>query len=256
MGASESDAFRPAMREQLGLELVPGREEIEMLLIEKNMKPVSWPPPGAEDNPPAVVPGQVWFPKASWASAGYASPEAALQTYFWALDKQDPAGFKASMTAGAEEEFSKGLQDAGETEAQFMTELSPVLKKISGYRILETNASDVLAFRIAMMGGVNKSDRMALRSVGTGWKVDEIPLHFSEPDPQPIMPAQVYYRRTSWAFAGYTTPEAALETYFWAIDTQDVTNVEASMTAGARGDFTDEAKAAGKSKAQALAGGS
>jgi hypothetical protein len=152
------------------------------------------------------------------------------------------------------EEFTNGLQAAGETEAQFFTEFSPMIKKISGYRILETNVSDVLAYKIAITGGVNQSDRMAMRVVvGNGWKVDEVPFHFTEPIPPSVMPVQVSYPKTSWTFAGYASPEAALETYFWAINGRDTTNVEASMTPGAREDFLEEVQDAKKTKAQYLA---
>ena len=63
------------------------------------------------------------------AFAGYASPEAALQTYFWAINKQDAKNFEASMTTSA-------LQDAGEPIEQAIKEAAPGLSKISGYRIL------------------------------------------------------------------------------------------------------------------------
>jgi uncharacterized protein (TIGR03435 family) len=34
-GESDQDAFKRALLEQLGLELVPGREPVEMLVVEK-----------------------------------------------------------------------------------------------------------------------------------------------------------------------------------------------------------------------------
>ena len=136
------------------------------------------------------------------------------------------------MTPGARENFTKTLQEIGKTEDQVIKELSPMLKNISGYRILDTNAF-ALDFQIAIDGGVNKSDMVTTMAVGTGWKVDEIPLHFFETNPQPVMPKQVYYPKTSWAFAGYASPEAALQTYFWAINKQDAKSYEVSMTTSA-----------------------
>ena len=130
-----------------------------------------------EPKPQPIAPRQVYSPKASWAFAGYASPEAALQTYFWAMNKQDTTNLYASMTPGAREEFTKGQQDAGQTEAQFFRELAPVLKKFSGYRILEIQpvAADEFDLIIAIEDGPNKSDNMTVKRVGTEWKVDEIP---------------------------------------------------------------------------------
>jgi hypothetical protein len=119
------------------------------------------------------MPKQVDYPKTSWAFAGYASPEAALQTYFWAINKQDATNLKASMTISA-------LQDAGETIEQSISEAAPELKKISGYRILGIPmiADDEIVFKIAMEGGENDSDgsdEMTIKKIGTEWKVDETP---------------------------------------------------------------------------------
>jgi uncharacterized protein (TIGR03435 family) len=57
------------------------------------------------------MPGQVDFPKETWAFAGYASPKAALETFFWALNQQDATNVEASMTPGAREDFTKTMQE-------------------------------------------------------------------------------------------------------------------------------------------------
>jgi hypothetical protein len=119
------------------------------------------------------MPRQVDYPKTSWAFAGYASPEAALQTYFWAINKQDAKNFEASMTTSA-------LQDAGESIGQFFKESVPALKKISGYRILGINAiaADEIVFKITTEGGTDQagdSDEMTIKKIGAEWKVDESP---------------------------------------------------------------------------------
>ena len=236
--AHDEDSLKKVLLDQLGLELVPTNMPIEMLIVVESKTPssisfISASPANAlEAKPQPVMPGQVDFPKETWAFAGYASPKAALETYFWALNQQDATNLEASMTPGAQEDFRKTLQEASETENEVFTKLAPLLKNIAGYRILGTNAFD-FDFQIAINGGVNQSDIVTTRAVGTGWKVDEIPPHFFETNPPPVMPRQVDYPKTSWAFAGYASPEAALQTYFWAINKQDAKNFKASMTTSA-----------------------
>jgi len=236
--AHDEDSLKKVLLDQLGLELVPTNMAVEMLVVVESKTPssisfVSASPANAlEAKPQPVMPGQVDFPKETWAFAGYASPKAALETFFWALNQQDATNVEASMTPGAREDFTKTMENAGETEDQVIKDFSPMLKNISGYRILGTNAFDP-DLQIAIAGGVNKSDMVTTRVVGTAWKVDEIPPHFFETNPPPVMPRQVDYPKTSWAFADYASPEAALQTYFWAINKQDAKNFEASMTTSA-----------------------
>ena len=255
--AHDEDSLKKVLLDQLGLELVPTNMPIEMLIVVESKTPSSisfisaLPANALEAKPQPVLPGQVDFPKETWAFAGYASPKAALETFFWALNKEDTTNLEASMTPGSQEDFRKTLQEASETENEVFTKLAPMLKNIAGYRILGTNAFD-FDFQIAMDGGVNQSDIVTTRAVGTGWKVDEIPLHFFETNPPPVMPRQVDYPKTSWAFAGYASPEAALQTYFWAINKQDAKNFEASMTTSALQDAGEPIEQAIKEAAPAL----
>ena len=231
-------SVKKVLLDHLGLELVPTNMPVEMLVVVESKTPsfkqfVSRSPTNNhEAKPQSIPPGQVDFPKTNWAFAGYDSPKAALETYFWALNKQDTTNLEASMSPAAQEDFMKTLQNAGETEDRFISGLAPMLKNISGYRILGTNDSDI-DLQIAIDGGVNKSDRVATMVVGTAWKVNETPFHFFNTNPPPVMPKQVDYPKASWAFAGYASPEAALQTYFWALNKQDLTNFQASITASA-----------------------
>jgi RNA polymerase sigma factor (sigma-70 family) len=235
-GLSLNGEFQQAMLEQLGLELVPAEEKIEVLVIEKDTKGVPLFT-GTIKPPPPDMAEQVDFPKAAWAAAGHDLPKAALETYFWAIKQQDAATFEASLTPGTRTYLQETLRDSAQSEAQYLQRLAPLFRKISGYRILQTNAGDVFTFQIALAGGVNARDRMALRLSSNEWKVDEIPSHFTETNPPPRTPKQVDFPKASWVLAGYASPEDALETYFCAINRQDITNMEASMTPGAREDF-------------------
>jgi uncharacterized protein (TIGR03435 family) len=70
------------LREQLGLELVPDRRKVEMLVVEY-------------ENPHQVEPP---LPIASWASVGYATPEDAFQSALWAMRQPDPKAYLAALT--------------------------------------------------------------------------------------------------------------------------------------------------------------
>jgi len=240
-GQSETDAFTEAMLTQLGLELVPAREKIDLLVIEKDKTaPVS--NLAEATRPPVVAPGQVDFPKTAWTNAGQAMPQAALMTYFWALNTGNRTNVAASMSAAAREAFALDLQAAGQTEAQFYQGLAPKMRKMTGYHL----ANDLLPYSIEIAGGVNPSDDMALTVEGTNWVVDETPLHFLGPTPEPVPPKQANNPKSTWALAGYGSPEAALQTYFWAIRQGDAARLTASLTAEARADFAKEVREAGK----------
>ena len=250
-GQSEKTAFKQAVLDQLGLALVPSRQKIDMLVIEKSTQPFNAAKISPEAYPSPIPPGQVDFPKAAWTFIGYASPKAALETYFWALNKQDTTNLEAIMSPAAQKDFIKTLHNADETEDRFIRRLAPMLKNISGYRILGTNDFDI-DFQIAIDGGVNKSDRVTTMMVGTAWKVNETPFHFFRTNPPPVMPRQVDYTKASWAFAGYASPEAALQTYFWALNKQDVANLKASITTSALQDAGEPIEQAIKEAAPEL----
>jgi hypothetical protein len=207
-GQSETNAFKQALRDQFGLDLVPAREKIAVLVIEPGSPPRSStlaaatrPPPvrsgqlevakparaGAgpatpeaafqnftETKPPPRQPTRSDYPKGAWTMAGHASPEAALETYFWAIKTADAAAFAASMTVGAWREFQQGLSDDHQTAGQFF---KAAAGKLSDYRILEIKviAADEVDVLMAMDGGANPRDDMTVRKVGAEWRVDESP---------------------------------------------------------------------------------
>jgi len=59
-----------------------------------------------------------------------------------------------------------------------------------------------------------------------------------------------YWPHNSWAFAGYATPDATLQSSFWAADSGDLKTVLSSVSGKMRQDL--EAELAGKSETEAL----
>jgi predicted DNA-binding protein (UPF0251 family) len=86
----------------------------------------------------AKVPPQDIFPKASWASAGLATPEASLQTFHWATLKGDLATL-ATLTSTPEDQARFEKAHEGMSDAQRAARM----QDITGYRIVgRTNYLD------------------------------------------------------------------------------------------------------------------
>lgn len=139
--------------------------------------------------PHPTAAGQTNFPKASWAFAGYATPEDALQSMFWAMRQGNMKILFASQTPQAETQTKVDMQTAtvGEAEvglanvyeSQVGKQLAGELARprYTGYRILEKRekTSDEIVFKFAIGGGKNKSDEWTIKRIGGEWKVDETP---------------------------------------------------------------------------------
>jgi len=105
------------------------------------------------------------YPKASWAFSGYASPDAALESWTWAMFKGDKAAMLRSLTPEAQKDWEKLL--AGKTENQLKADGA---KAPGGYTIQKREVSDDKAIlHISMAGGPVM--KMELRRIGKDWKV-------------------------------------------------------------------------------------
>src|SRR6516162_7861497 len=73
------------------------------------------------------------YPKTVWANVGYASPDAALETWTWALSKGDKKVMLQSLTPEAQKEWHEEL--AGMTDEQIKAKSAKGAAKQSGYTI-------------------------------------------------------------------------------------------------------------------------
>ena len=64
-----------------------------------------------------------------------------------------------------------------------------------------------------------------------------------------------YWPRESWAFAGYASPEAALQTFFWAVSTGELETALSGITGEIQemGEKEKEGKSEGEASAKAIA---
>ena len=130
-------------------------------------------------NQPPQTPAtaQTKFPKEAWAFAGYATPEAALQTWTWAMNKGDKQTMLASLNPEARAHWEKLL--ANQTDAQIAAEATKGSSKLEGYQITgRTSRSDTevdLAITITTTDGpttrTTEEQKYKLVKMGDDWKM-------------------------------------------------------------------------------------
>jgi hypothetical protein len=121
-------------------------------------------------NPAALTPSaptRDYLPKDSWAYVGYADPESALQSTFWAWSSGDPKAVLTSMSPG---------QRAGwgfRTDEQITARLARNMAKAKGFRILDRQVfTNGMAFFTVWEEEMKQKLRFRLKQVGSEWKFD------------------------------------------------------------------------------------
>ncbi|GEM_PF-582914 len=125
-GTAQAKAIEQAVRNQLGLELVPEQRSVEMLVVEYE--------DGHEHGPP--------IPQASWTHAGYDTPEAAFESALWAMTSGDVQTFLNSLTPDAKKDFL-ARDGKGKQQAQIAGQNRTKAARIGDFQILaRENLSD------------------------------------------------------------------------------------------------------------------
>lgn len=174
-----SQAAEGAAQEQLS-ELMKLRSEIGELrkrntelqrlsTAQAAAAPTDSPEPPAEELPPAIS-------KATWSYSGYATPEAALQTFMWSMREGDLKTYLASLAPEARESALTAFE--GTPEAEAGVRLQAGLRGIEGLRFKRktTESPDEVAFVIAASEEDNGSVRMRseavlrFKQIGGEWK--------------------------------------------------------------------------------------
>lgn len=122
---------------------------------------------------PAPTTAQTDFPKESWAFAGYATPEAALQSWTWAMCKGEKKAMLACLSPEARKELEKLL--ANQSDSQSAADGAKGASMISGYQIVDREArsdSEVeLTISMAMTDGPTNPMKMTVQRVENEWKI-------------------------------------------------------------------------------------
>jgi len=112
-----------------------------------------------------------YWPRDSWTNSGYASPEAALQTVFWAGLNGDLTNFYASMTDKAQEGFTndyKGKSNA-EISARLMDDTYNLLSaRILGRQVQDDNTV-LLTVELEEQNNF-QTGTMIMTNIGGEWK--------------------------------------------------------------------------------------
>ena len=127
----------------------------------------------SEQEAEPIAAAQTNFPKDSWAFSGYATPEAALQSWTWAYSKGDKQKMLGSLSSEVRGDWETRL--IGQTDSQLAIDCEKASSNIKGYDILErTNRSDeevVLTILLSTNDGQQSGEqRYRLVKVESEWK--------------------------------------------------------------------------------------
>jgi hypothetical protein len=113
-----------------------------------------------------------YWPKNSWAFAGYATPEASLQSGLWAANSGDVGTFFSSITGDLQAEVQNDLK--AKSEAEVKTKLLDEVAKMKSCRIVNR---DILSHEEVLLTVSVEEDekgatisKMMMRKVANEWK--------------------------------------------------------------------------------------
>lgn len=113
-----------------------------------------------------------FWPRDSWGFAGYASPDASLQTSIWAADNGDLKVLLAGTTGEMRKMMEKDLAGKSEDEASVFA-MDQVIN-LNSVRVLsrEVQADDTIVLTAAFeeRAGTNTS-KLLLKKIGDDWKL-------------------------------------------------------------------------------------
>ena len=136
------------------------------------------PPDRSSHNTNAVnaTPTADYWPRSSWAFAGYASPDAALQSSLWAANNGD---VKAAL-AGATGQLQKSIETdlSSKSESEVSARLMDALGGVQSVRILDRAAQPdgSVLFTVSLEGLYDtRTGKLLLQQVGNDWKIASEP---------------------------------------------------------------------------------
>ena len=108
------------------------------------------------------------LPQESWRFAGYADPESALQTAFWAMSQGDAKTILASMSPDG----ADFKEIAAKPEEALSTEMKAEFAKVAAFKVIdkEVVSNDEVILN-TYASGINELARIRLLRAGNEWKV-------------------------------------------------------------------------------------
>jgi hypothetical protein len=112
-------------------------------------------------------PAPDYLPRESWAFAGYADPDSALQSCLWAWSRGDPKAVMASITPAHRAAW--GFRSDEEIAAQ----IARNLRNAKGFLILERKNVSDSEFRLTVSdAGAKQKVGFCYKRIGSDWKFD------------------------------------------------------------------------------------
>ena len=116
---------------------------------------------------------QTNMPRESWVFAGYATPEAALQSMIWAISSGDVKTFRSSLTEEGKQEFQREKQ--GQLESDLAAEGVEVLGKFTAFRVdgrdYRSEGTVILTVSMVRPDGTPQTEKMPFKRIGAEWKL-------------------------------------------------------------------------------------
>lgn len=129
---------------------------------------------GASQARPAPTPEQGFVMSEAWANVGFATPEAAIQTFFWALRQQDVLALTNSLTPETNKKSGLVDEQTGILHPEVVEREIQMLGRISGYRIVTMEVKDDRA-KAEVQAAVNGTTiKLSLRRIGQEWKMHNL----------------------------------------------------------------------------------
>lgn len=119
-----------------------------------------------------AAPTAGYWPRASWAFAGYASPDAALQSYLWAVNNGDLKALRASATSEGRKRLDEEFGGKSETEVSISARNT--FTNLKSVRVLnrEVRADDAVVLTAAFEDRTNtQTVKLLMMKIGSDWKL-------------------------------------------------------------------------------------
>jgi len=115
-----------------------------------------------------------YWPRDSWAFAGYASPDAALQTFVWAASEGDLKTLLGSVTGEAQKRIEKDLEGKSEGEASRKAIDDAInLKSVRVYH-RNVQSDDTVIIQAGYENGrITYVEKLFMKKIGNEWKLSD-----------------------------------------------------------------------------------
>jgi hypothetical protein len=133
--------------------------------LDSSLKAQSAAPAGAAANAD-------YWPRESWAFAGYASPDAALQSSFWAANKGDVKTFVGGIEGEILQKVQKDFE--GKSEDEISAKAIAEVASLKSVRILnrEARAEDTVVLTAEFEeGNTTHTTKLLMKKFGDDWKL-------------------------------------------------------------------------------------